>query len=197
MRDAKPGLAHLRPPAGTIVDDNRVCQGQTSLLIRKGVNVRNYLAHFGRAIWRCARPVTTLLRAYTAVGDRPRTPDEPDKSIKVSHLPVTKRHETGATTAPCSAPSMPWRPRCSARARGRPRGTDARSSRCCPGTSDRRPRRRADRVAGPVSAARRPSLPGATRDHSLAQISIEPSWSAGVKYWNEGRRSSIGLPMPQ
>jgi hypothetical protein len=84
MRDAKPGLAHLRPPAGTIVDDNRVCQGQTSLLIRKGVNVRNYLVHFGRAIWRCARPVTTLLRAYTAVGDRPRTPDEPDKSIKVS-----------------------------------------------------------------------------------------------------------------
>ena len=35
----------------------------------------NYLAHFARAIWRFPRPMTTLRRAYTAAGDRPRRPD--------------------------------------------------------------------------------------------------------------------------
>ena len=40
-----------------------------------GCECSNYLAHFGRAIWRYARPVTTLRRAYTAAGDRPRRPD--------------------------------------------------------------------------------------------------------------------------
>jgi len=41
----------------------------------QGCECSNYLAHFGRAIWRYARPVTTLRRAYTAAGDRPRRPD--------------------------------------------------------------------------------------------------------------------------
>ena len=34
----------------------------------------NYLAHFGRAIWRYPRPMTTLRSACTAAGDRPPGP---------------------------------------------------------------------------------------------------------------------------
>ena len=54
----------------------------------------NYLAHLDRAIWRYPWPVTTLLHAYNAAGDRPRLPLEPKRSKRAIYR---DQRQSGAT----------------------------------------------------------------------------------------------------